>query len=141
MRKPHIIIFNPDEMRWDTMGHMGNPAACTPNLDRFAAEDAVSFSHAYCQNPVCVPSRCSFLTGRYPHNDGHRTMRYLLRQGERSLFQELMDHGYYVWMNGRNDLVAGQIPGLTASHANEIFIYDSSKDQAKSRGHQAPEVP
>ena len=31
---PHIIIFNPDEMRWDTMGHMGNSAASTPFLDR-----------------------------------------------------------------------------------------------------------
>ena len=37
MRKqPHIIIFNPDEMRWDTMGHMGNPAAVTPFLDEFS---------------------------------------------------------------------------------------------------------
>ena len=122
MKKPPIIIFNPDEMRWDTMGHMGNPAAYTPNLDRFALEDAVSFSHAYCQNPVCVPSRCSFLTGRYPHNDGHRTMRYLLRTGERSLFQELMDNGYYVWMNARNDLAARQIPGNIESHATEIYV-------------------
>ena len=59
-RKPNIIIINPDEMRWDTMGHMGNPAAVTPTLDNFAFKDAVSFSNAYCQNPVCVPSRCSF---------------------------------------------------------------------------------
>ena len=137
MKKPHIIIFNPDEMRWDTLGHMGNPAAFTPNLDRFAAEDAVSFSHAYCQNPVCVPSRCSFLTGRYPHNAGHRTMQYLLRTGERSLFQELMDQGYYVWMNGRNDFAAGQIEGLLASHANEIYFHASSR---KTEG-KAPEVP
>ena len=35
-KRPNIIIFNPDEMRWDTMGHMGNPAAVTPFLDRFA---------------------------------------------------------------------------------------------------------
>ena len=56
-KRPNIIIFNPDEMRWDTMGHMGNPAAVTPFLDRFAKTEAVSFSNAYCQNPVCVPSR------------------------------------------------------------------------------------
>ena len=120
MNRPNIIIFNPDEMRWDSMGHMGNTAAHTPNLDRFAAEDAVSFTRAYCQNPVCVPSRVSFLTGRYPHNDGHRTMRYLMREGERSLFQELMENGYHVWMNDRNDFCARQIPGLLASHASEI---------------------
>ena len=126
-RKPHIIIFNPDEMRWDAMGHMGNPAAVTPFLDRFAATEAVSFSRAYCQNPVCVPSRCSFLTGLYPHVRGHRTMNYLLRPGETTLFRELMDAGYYVWMNDRNDLLAGQIPGWCESHATEIYYSGQEK--------------
>jgi len=63
MKKPNIVIFNPDQMRQDSLGHFGNPAAITPNLDKFASEDAVSFRNAFCQNPVCVPSRCSFLTG------------------------------------------------------------------------------
>ena len=110
-KRPHIIIFNPDEMRADTMAHLGNPAAVTPNLDALAAEEGVSFSRAYCQNPVCVPSRCSFLTGLYPHVRGHRTMEYLLRPGEETLFTALQKAGYYVWMNPRNDLLAGQIPG------------------------------
>ncbi len=121
MKKPHIIIFNPDEMRADALAHLGNPASITPNLDRFADEDAVSFRNAYCQNPVCVPSRCSFFTGLYPHVNGHRTMSYLLRPGEATLFSELKDAGYYVWMNDRNDLTAGQIPGWTESHATEIY--------------------
>ncbi|QAT49118.1 sulfatase [Caproiciproducens sp. NJN-50] len=120
-RRPDIIIFNPDQMRADALGHLGNPAAITPNLDRFAQRDAVSFRNAFCQNPVCVPSRCSFATGLYPHVRGHRTMQYLLREGEPSLFSELKDAGYYVWMNARNDLVAGQIPGLLEQHASEIF--------------------
>lgn len=127
MKRPNIIILNPDEMRWDAMGYMGNPAAVTPNLDAFAQEEAVSFSHAYCQNPVCVPSRCSFFTGLYPHTHGHRTMQYLLHEEESSLFSELKDAGYYVWMNARNDLVAGQIPGLAEKHASEIYYYDKSK--------------
>lgn len=120
-KRPHIILFNPDEMRADSMAHMGNPAAVTPNLDAFAALDAVSFSRAYCQNPVCVPSRCSFLTGLYPHVQGHRTMSYLLRPGEDSMLKELKDAGYYVWMNDRNDLTAGQIQGWSESHADEIY--------------------
>lgn len=124
--RPHIIILNPDEMRWDALGHLGNPAARTPRLDAFAAGEAVSFSHAYCQNPVCVPSRCSFTTGLYPHVNGHRTMQHLLHEHETSLFRELRQAGYYVWMNARNDLVAGQVPGLAAQHADEIFYADSS---------------
>ena len=81
-KRPHIIIFNPDEMRSSALAHLGNPAAVTPNLDAFAASEAVSFRNAYCQNPVCVPSRCSFFTGLYPHVHGHRTMSHLLRPGE-----------------------------------------------------------
>lgn len=127
MNRPNIIILNPDEMRWDTMGHMGNPAAITPHLDAFAAEEAVSFSQAYCQNPVCVPSRCSFLTGLYPHTRGHRTMQYLMHENEPTLFSQLKDAGYYVWMNSRNDFVAGQIPGLAERHASEIYFYDKTK--------------
>ena len=120
-KKPNIIIINPDEMRWDTMGHMGNPAAVTPHLDDFARTEAVSFSNAYCQNPVCVPSRCSFFTGLYPHTTGHRTMGNLLKANEPTLLKELKDAGYYVWANARNDLVAGQEPGLIESHVTELY--------------------
>ncbi|WP_312425862.1 sulfatase-like hydrolase/transferase [Lacrimispora sp.] len=128
-KRPHIIIFNPDEMRWDTMGHMGNPAAATPFLDAFAGNEAVSFRNAFCQNPVCVPSRCSFFTGLYPHVHGHRTMSHLLHPGEDNLFSELRAAGYYVWMNARNDLFAGQIEGWAESNADEIF-YGGNVPQA-----------
>ncbi|SDN21048.1 sulfatase-like hydrolase/transferase [Lachnospira pectinoschiza] len=120
-KKTNIIIINPDEMRFDTMGHMGNPAAKTPALDNFANNEAVSFKNCYVQNPVCVPSRCSFFTGLYPHVNGHRTMSHLLQPHETSMFKELMNQGYYVWMNARNDLVATEYEGLVESHADEIF--------------------
>lgn len=119
--RPNIVIFNPDEMRADTLAHLGNPAASTPFLDTFAKTEAVSFRRAFCQNPVCVPSRCSFFTGLYPHVHGHRTMQYLLHEGDSTLFSELKEAGYHVWMNDRNDLLAGQVPGLMASHADEVF--------------------
>lgn len=109
-RRPHIIIFNPDQWRGDVMGHQGNPAAVTPNLDRLVREEAVSFSGAFCQNPVCTPSRCSFMTGWYPHTRGHRTMHYMLHDahGEPNLLKTLKDEGYFVWWGGKNDLVPGQ---------------------------------
>ena len=40
-RRPHILIFNPDQWRGDVLGHVGNPAAVTPNLDRLVESDAV----------------------------------------------------------------------------------------------------
>ena len=46
MKRPHIIILNPDEMRADAVAHLGNPASCTPVLDRLQETEAVSFSNA-----------------------------------------------------------------------------------------------
>ena len=105
---PHIVIFNPDQWRGDVLGHMGNPAAVTPNLDALVATEAVSFRRAFCQNTVCTPSRCSFMTGWYPHVAGHRTMHHMLRPHEPCLLKTLKDNGYFVWWGGKNDLVPAQ---------------------------------
>jgi arylsulfatase A-like enzyme len=107
-KRPHIVIFNPDQWRWDVLGHMGNPAALTPNLDAMVQRDAVSFSHAFCQNTVCTPSRCSFMSGWYPHVRGHRTMFHMMRPDEPVLLRTLKEEGYFVWWGGKNDLVPGQ---------------------------------
>ena len=109
--RPHIVIFNPDQWRGDTLGHLGHPAVRTPNLDRLVATDAVSFRHAFAQATVCTPSRCSFMTGWYPHVRGHRTMHHMLNPdlGETNLLKVLREHGYFVWWGGKNDLVPGQL--------------------------------
>jgi choline-sulfatase len=49
------------------MGAYGDRAAKTPNLDELASQ-AVRFSSAYCNNPVCTPSRASMMTGLYSHH-------------------------------------------------------------------------
>ena len=105
---PNIVIFNPDQWRGDVMGHLSNPAAVTPNLDRAVQTDMVSFRNAFCQNPVCTPSRCSFMTGWYPHVRGHRTMFHMLQPDEPMLLKTLKDSGYFVWWGGKNDVVPAQ---------------------------------
>ena len=40
-KRPNILIFNPDQMRADAIGHLGNAASITPYLDAFAAREAV----------------------------------------------------------------------------------------------------
>jgi arylsulfatase A-like enzyme len=107
-KRPHIVIFSPDQWRGDVLGHIGNRAAVTPNLDRMAETDGVSFRWAFCQNTVCTPSRCSFMSGWYTHVRGHRTMHHMMRQGEPVLLRTLKENGYYVWWGGKNDLVPGQ---------------------------------
>lgn len=108
-RRPHLLLFNPDQWRGDVLGHLGNPGAVTPHLDRLVAQDAVSFRSAFCQNPVCTPSRCSFMTGWYPHVSGHRTMTHMLRPHEPNLLKTLKREGYYVFWAGKNDLVPAEL--------------------------------
>jgi arylsulfatase A-like enzyme len=109
VKRPHIVLFNPDQWRGDVLGHMGNPAASTPVLDRAVETDFVSFRGAFCQNPVCTPSRCSFMSGWYPHVHGHRTMYHMLRSHEPVLLKTLKDSGYDVWWGGKNDLVPAEL--------------------------------
>ncbi len=106
MNKPNIIIFNPDQMRADALHHLGNLASHTPTMDMLC-EDGVSFDNAFCQNPVCVPSRCSFMTGLYPHTNGHRTMTNLLKDGEDNLFIDMKKLGYRTISSTRGDLMDG----------------------------------
>lgn len=103
--RPNLVIFMPDEMRADALGHLGNPCGLTPSMDGLVANDAVSFGETFCQNPVCVPSRIAMFTGLYPHVRGHRTMHHLLHPDEPNLLERLHRAGYEVWWTGKNDLL------------------------------------
>ena len=62
---PNILWICTDQQRYDTIGALGNPYVSTPNIDRLV-QGGVTFTHAFCQSPICTPSRASFLTGMYP---------------------------------------------------------------------------
>lgn len=65
MRRPNILWICTDQQRYDTIGALGYDHVDTPYIDGLVGE-GVAFTHAYCQSPVCTPSRASFLTGVYP---------------------------------------------------------------------------
>lgn len=106
--KSNIIIFNPDSWRGDVIAHLGNKAAHTPNLDNFIKNDAASFRNTFCQSQICTPSRCSFMTGWYPHVRGHRTMYHMLQNDEPFLLKILKDKNFYIWWGGKNDVIPAQ---------------------------------
>ncbi|RMG32703.1 MAG: DUF4976 domain-containing protein [Planctomycetota bacterium] len=64
-RRPNILWYCTDQQRFDTIGALGNPYVRTPTLDRLVRR-GTAFTHAYCQSPICTPSRASFMTGMYP---------------------------------------------------------------------------
>ncbi len=61
---PNIILCTCDQLRAHAVGCYGSEVACTPNLDRLA-DEGFYFEHAISNNPVCMPSRSSLLTGQY----------------------------------------------------------------------------
>ena len=65
--RPNILLLITDEHGAQFSGTYGHPFIRTLAMDRLAAE-GVTFDAAYCNNPLCVPSRLSFMTGRYTHN-------------------------------------------------------------------------
>ncbi|WP_269523047.1 sulfatase family protein [Coraliomargarita parva] len=67
--RPNILLIYTDQQRWDALGANDNPEIHTPNLDRLAKQ-SVSFDNCFVQNPVCMPSRISFLSGQYPSTLG-----------------------------------------------------------------------
>lgn len=64
-----VIWLTSDHMCYDHIAAHGNDGMVTPALDRLV-EHGVSFDRCYVQNPLCMPSRCSFMTGLYPQQTG-----------------------------------------------------------------------
>ena len=94
--QPNILWYCTDQQRFDTIGALGNPHVRTPNLDRFVGQ-SVAFTHAYCQSPICTPSRSSFLTGMYPsrvHNSRNDNESVPLETAQRLVTRTLADAGW-----------------------------------------------
>src|SRR3954469_2397394 len=66
---PNILILVGDDHAGGTLGIDGDPRRATPRLDRLARQ-GIRFDQAYCNSPLCTPSRQSFITGRLPHAVG-----------------------------------------------------------------------
>lgn len=66
MPNQNVLILMSDEHSRRALGCYGNEQIATPNLDHLA-EGGTRFPNAYCTDPICVPSRASIATGRYPH--------------------------------------------------------------------------
>ncbi len=99
-RPPNILFIMTDQHRWDCVGANGNELIQTPNLDRLAAGGA-NFSHAFVQAPVCVPSRVSFFTGRYPHTHRNRVNYTPLDRSEVLMQARLKNAGYVTTSVGK----------------------------------------
>ncbi len=97
--RPNILLITTDQQHYSTLGAI-NPKIKTPNLDRLAAE-GVLFTRAYCNNPVCSPSRSTIITGLYPAWHGCWTIGVKLPEDVPTVGELLQANGYDTALIGK----------------------------------------
>jgi iduronate 2-sulfatase len=76
--RPNVLFIISDDLN-NSVGCYDHPLVQTPNIDRLARR-GVRFERAYCQFPLCGPSRNSMLTGLYPNSTGILANSQIFRQ-------------------------------------------------------------
>ncbi len=112
LTRPNVLFIIADDLN-KTLGCYGNSRVQSPNVDRLAAR-AVRFDRAYCQYPVCSPSRVSFLSGRRPEHTGmfgnEGASRTPLLQDAVFLPQYFKQHGYFTARLGKVFHIGRDVP-------------------------------
>jgi iduronate 2-sulfatase len=102
--RPNVVLIVCDDLNDYVTGFNGHPQASTPNVAKLA-ESGVAFSRAYSNNPVCAPSRSSFLTGIYAHRSGNlfwgKWFQNPVLKNSKTLMEYFRDNGYHVAGSGK----------------------------------------
>ncbi len=105
-RRPNILWIVADQLRADHVGFGGNSVVRTPNLDELARRGTV-FERAYVANPICMPNRCSMLTGRMPSAHGVIFNDRSLAWGANTFARQLVGAGYQTALIGKAHIQHG----------------------------------
>jgi arylsulfatase A-like enzyme len=97
---PNIIFIIGDDVGVYDLGCYGNEGIKTPNIDNLASE-GLRFDNAFLTVSSCSPSRCSIITGRYPHNTGAAELHSPLPANQVLFPEVLKAHGYYTAQAGK----------------------------------------
>jgi arylsulfatase len=100
VKRPNFLLLTTDQHRADGLGCTGNPHVHTPNLDRLA-NSGVRVEQAFVNQPLCMPSRATLLTGRYPRSHGVWCNGVPLREDELLFSDVLAAAGYHTATIGK----------------------------------------
>jgi len=101
--RPNFIFYITDDINYSDYGCYGHPTIQTPVADQMALEGRI-FDNAYLTTSSCSPTRCSIITGRYPHNTGASELHRAL-PATQTLFPEMLHNaGYYTVLSGKNHM-------------------------------------
>ncbi len=102
--RPNILLIMSDQHNPHVLGCEGDPVVQTPNLDRLAAR-GVLFESCYCPAPLCVPSRMSLMTSRYPSHNAVWSNQCMLPSDIPTFAHALGAKGYETVLAGRMHFV------------------------------------
>ncbi|MEI6141846.1 MAG: sulfatase-like hydrolase/transferase [Mariniphaga sp.] len=98
--KPNFVFIIADDVSWDDIGCYGNNVVKTPNIDRLAKE-GLRFTNAILTASSCSPSRCSIISGKYPHSNGAAELHTPLPEKELPFPLLLKENNYYTAHAGK----------------------------------------
>lgn len=117
--QPNILLIMSDEHGPMFSGCYGHPIVQTPHMDRLA-ERGVLFENAYCNSPLCLPSRMSFMTGRYISNIEVWDNTSILSSSAVTWAHRLRAEGYDVVLSGKQHFVGpDKLYGFRAQLASD----------------------
>jgi iduronate 2-sulfatase len=124
--KPNVLFIVCDDLNTH-VSTSGYPHIKTPAFDHLAAQ-GMTFRRAYCQYPVCGPSRASFLHGLYPQSTGildNKSDIRDVRPGTVSMPQRFKESGYWTGAVGKVFHNSGADPGKVAW--NEVLRFENDE--------------
>jgi iduronate 2-sulfatase len=132
--RPNVLFIVCDDLNTH-VSTSGYPRIKTPSFDQLAGA-GMNFGRAYCQYPVCGPSRASFLSGLYPESSGVLDNTLDIRQtrpGTRSLPQVFKENGYWTASTGKIFHNPGADHGEVAWDEVVRFANDETPYEAEAR--------
>ena len=99
-QRPNILFLMSDEHSPHAIGYEGNSIVQTPNLDSLAASGTY-FESAYCQVPLCTPSRMCMLTGKHAHRCSAWNNGSILFPEHLTMPAHFAQHGYATALVGK----------------------------------------
>jgi len=124
MNKPNIVILMADQLTASALRTYGNKVSLTPNIDKLAREGVV-FESAYCNSPLCAPSRAALMTGQFISRNSVFDNAAEFHADSPTFCHYLREQGYRTWLSGKMHFCGpDQLHGFDERLTTDIYPAD-----------------